>query len=78
MIESFGLFKELGYRLSTYGGGWKWKPLRTMIVAQAHIEQCDPNQQAQNNRFVKEWVLRASYNAVQSQVLGHMWVTLLG
>ena len=31
-----------------------------MIVAQTHIEHCDPNQQAQNNRFVKEWVLRAS------------------
>ena len=30
--------------------------VRTRIVAQAHLEQYDPTQQAQNNRFVKEWV----------------------
>ena len=39
----------------------------TMIVAQAHLEQCDPIQQAQNSRFVREWFLWANYNAVQFQ-----------
>ena len=44
-----------------------------MIVAQAHLEQCDPVQQAQNNRFVREWVLWANYNAVQFQTWDN-WV----
>jgi len=25
-------------------------------MAQAHLEQCDLAQQAENNRFVREWV----------------------
>ena len=28
--------------------------VRTTIVAQAHLEQCDLVQQAQNNRFVRK------------------------
>ena len=39
----------------------------TRIVAKAHLNQYDPIQQAQNNRFVREWVLSAKYNAKQVQ-----------